>query len=60
MRAAQDHEMEESRAVAGAPACWPQRSGCPLPGGLEPSPDESTSYAQWLGLRPGADSDSGA
>ena len=28
MRAAQDHEMEESRAVAGAPACWPQRSGC--------------------------------
>ena len=28
----------------------------PLPGGLEPGPDESSSYAQWLSLRPGADS----
>jgi hypothetical protein len=32
----------------------------PLPGGVEPGPDESRSYAQWLGQRPGADSDSGA
>jgi hypothetical protein len=28
-----------------------------LPGGAEPSPDESSSYAQWLGQRPRADSD---
>ena len=27
-----------------------------LPGGAQPGPDESSSYAQWLGLRPGADS----
>jgi hypothetical protein len=32
----------------------------PLPGGVDPGPDESRSYAQWLGQRPGADSDSGA
>ena len=31
-----------------------------LPGGLEPGPDESRSYAQWLGQRPGAGSDAGA
>ena len=31
-----------------------------LPGGVEPGPDESRSYAQWLGQRPGADSDAGA
>ena len=31
-----------------------------LPGGAEPGPDESTSYAQWLGQRLGADSDAGA
>ena len=31
-----------------------------LPGGVEPGPDESTSYAQWLGQRPGADTDAGA
>ncbi len=24
-----------------------------LPGGLEPGPDESRSYAEWLGQRPG-------
>jgi len=28
-----------------------------IPGGVEPGPDESRSYAEWLGLRPGADSD---
>ena len=28
-----------------------------LPGGVEPSPDESRSYAQWLGQRPGAYND---
>jgi hypothetical protein len=28
-----------------------------LPGGAEPGPDESRSYAQWLGQRPRADSD---
>jgi hypothetical protein len=27
-----------------------------LPGGVQPGPDESSSYAQWLGLRPGAGS----
>jgi len=32
----------------------------PLPGGMEPGPDESRSYAQWLGQRPGADTDAGA
>jgi hypothetical protein len=26
----------------------------PLPGGVEPGPDESRSYAEWLGQRPGA------
>ena len=31
----------------------------PLPG-VEPGPDQSRSYAQWLGQRPGADSDTGA
>jgi hypothetical protein len=27
-----------------------------LPGGMQPGPDESRSYAQWLGQRLGADS----
>jgi hypothetical protein len=31
-----------------------------LPGGMEPGPDESRSYAEWLGQRPGAESDAGA
>ena len=31
-----------------------------LPGGVEPGPDESRSYAEWLGRRPGAESDAGA
>jgi hypothetical protein len=31
-----------------------------LPGRVEPGPDESRSYAQWLGQRPGADSDADA
>jgi hypothetical protein len=31
-----------------------------LPGGVEPGPDESRSYAEWLGQRPGADSDADA
>ena len=31
-----------------------------LPGGMEPGPDESRSYAEWLFQRPGADSDAGA
>ena len=31
-----------------------------LPGGAEPGPDESRSYAQWLGQRPGADSEADA
>jgi hypothetical protein len=31
-----------------------------LPGGVEPSPDESRSYAEWLGQRPGADSQASA
>jgi hypothetical protein len=31
-----------------------------LPGGVEPGPDESRSYAQWLGQRPGTDTDAGA
>jgi hypothetical protein len=30
-----------------------------LPGGVEPGPDESTSYAQWLGQGPGAGNDAG-
>ena len=30
-----------------------------LPGGVEPGPDESRSYAEWLGRRPG-ESDAGA
>jgi hypothetical protein len=32
----------------------------PLPGGMEPGPDQSSSYAQWLSRRPGADSDANA
>ena len=32
----------------------------PLPGGVEPGPDQSRSYAEWLGQRPGAASDTGA
>jgi hypothetical protein len=28
-----------------------------LPGGVKPRPDESMSYAEWLGQRPGADGD---
>jgi len=32
----------------------------PLPGGVEPGPDESRSYAQWLGQRPGAGNNPGA
>ena len=28
-----------------------------LPGGVEPGPDDSTSYAQWLGQYPGAGND---
>ncbi|HEX5295466.1 MAG TPA: hypothetical protein VFW50_00530 [Streptosporangiaceae bacterium] len=31
-----------------------------LPGRVEPGPDESRSYAQWLGQRPAPDSDTGA
>ena len=31
-----------------------------LPGGVEPGPDDSRSYAQWLGQRPRAGSDAGA
>ena len=31
-----------------------------LPGAMEPGPDDSRSYAQWLGQRPGADNDAGA
>ncbi len=31
-----------------------------LPGSAEPGPDESRSYAEWLGQRPGVDSDAGA
>jgi len=31
-----------------------------LPGRVEPGPDESRSYALWLGKRPGADSDADA
>ena len=31
-----------------------------LPGGVEPGPDESRSYAEWLCQRPGADSDADA
>ena len=30
-----------------------------LPGGVEPSPDHSTSYPQWLGQRSGAGNDAG-
>ena len=30
-----------------------------LPGGVEPGPDESRSYAEWLGQHPGANSDAG-
>ena len=31
-----------------------------LPGGVEPGPDESRAYAEWLCLRPGAESDADA
>ena len=31
-----------------------------LPGGVEPGPDDSGSYAEWLYRRPGAASDAGA
>jgi hypothetical protein len=31
-----------------------------LPGGVEPGPDESRSYAKWLSRRPGAGSDTDA
>jgi hypothetical protein len=31
-----------------------------LPGSVEPSPDQSRSYAEWLGQPPGADSDADA
>jgi hypothetical protein len=31
-----------------------------LPEGVEPGPDESRSYAQWLSQRPGADNDASA
>ena len=31
-----------------------------LPGGAEPGPDESRSYAEWLGQQPGPESDVGA
>jgi len=31
-----------------------------LPGGVEPGPDESRSYAEWLGQQPGSKSDVGA
>jgi hypothetical protein len=30
-----------------------------LPGGVQPSPDHSRSYPQWLGQRPDADNDAG-
>jgi hypothetical protein len=33
--------------------------GQALPGGMQPGPDDSQSYAQWLGQRPGAGSDTG-
>jgi hypothetical protein len=32
----------------------------PLPGSVQPGPDQSRSYAQWLGQRPGAGNDTGA
>ena len=32
----------------------------PLPGGVEPGPDQSRSYAEWLCQRPGTASDAGA
>jgi len=32
----------------------------PMPGGVEPGPDDSRSYAEWLGQRPGAESDDDA
>jgi hypothetical protein len=31
-----------------------------LPGGVEPGPDESRSYAEWLSQRPGGENDAGA
>jgi hypothetical protein len=33
--------------------------GRALPGGVEPGPDVSGSYAQWLGQRPGVGCDAG-
>ena len=30
-----------------------------VPGGVEPSPDHSRSYLQWLSQRPGTDNDAG-
>ena len=33
---------------------------CAVPGCVAPGPDESRSYAQWLGQRPGGGSDAGA
>ena len=32
----------------------------PLPGSMQPGPDQSRSYAEWLGQGPGADSDAGS
>jgi hypothetical protein len=34
--------------------------GQALPGGVEPGPDESRSYAEWLSQRPGGENDAGA
>jgi hypothetical protein len=34
--------------------------GQALPAGVQPGPDQSRSYAQWLSQRPGADSDASA
>jgi hypothetical protein len=34
--------------------------GQALPGGVQPGPDQSRSYAQWLGQRPGAESGASA
>jgi hypothetical protein len=31
-----------------------------LPGGAQPGPEQSSSYAQWLSLRPGAGNDADA
>ena len=32
----------------------------PMPGGVDPGPDGSRSYAEWLGQRPGVGSDDDA